>query len=104
MIGLGRMGGSMVRRLRKGGHRCVVYNRSQDSVKQLVSEGATGSRSLEDFAKKLEKPRTAWMMVPAGEPTEEMVKALAELLEPGDVAIDGGHSDFKAACRLAQML
>src|SRR6266852_7978181 len=95
MIGLGRMGANMVRRLMKGGHRCVVYNRSQDSVKQLVSEGATGSTSLEDFVKKLEKPRTAWMMVPAGAPTEETVRALAELLEPGDVAIDGGNSTSK---------
>ncbi len=104
MIGLGRMGANMVRRLMKGGHRCVVYNRSQDSVKQLVSEGATGSTSLEDFVKKLEKPRTAWMMVPAGAPTEETVRALAELLEPGDVAIDGGNSYFKDDVRRAQML
>jgi 6-phosphogluconate dehydrogenase len=104
MIGLGRMGANMVRRLMKGGHRCVVYNRSQDSVKQLVSEGATGSSSLEDFVKKLEKPRTAWMMVPAGSPTEETVRALAELLEPGDVAIDGGNSYFKDDVRRAQML
>jgi len=98
------MGANMVRRLMKGGHRCVVYNRSQDSVKQLVSEGATGSTSLEDFVKKLEKPRTAWMMVPAGAPTEETVRALAELLEPGDVAIDGGNSYFKDDVRRAQML
>ena len=104
MIGLGRMGANMVRRLMKGGHRCVVYNRSQDSVKQLVSEGATGSTSLEDFVKKLEKPRTAWMMVPAGAPTEETVRALAELLEPGDVAIDGGNSYFKDDVRRTQML
>ncbi len=104
MIGLGRMGANMVRRLMKGGHRCVVYNRSQDSVKQLVSEGATGSASLEDFVKKLEKPRTAWMMVPAGAPTEETVRALAELLEPGDVVIDGGNSYFKDDVRRAQML
>ncbi len=104
MIGLGRMGANMVRRLMKGGHRCVVYNRSQDSVKQLVSEGATGSTSLEDFVKKLEKPRTAWMMVPAGAPTEETVRALAELLEPGDVVIDGGNSYFKDDVRRAQML
>jgi len=98
------MGANMVRRLMKGGHRCVVYNRSQDSVKQLVSEGATGSTSLEDFVKKLEKPRTAWMMVPAGAPTEETVRALAELLEPGDVVIDGGNSYFKDDVRRAQML
>ena len=104
MIGLGRMGANMVRRLMKGGHRCVVYNRSQDSVKQLVSEGATGGTSLEDFVKKLEKPRTAWMMVPAGAPTEETVRALAELLEPGDVVIDGGNSYFKDDVRRAQML
>jgi 6-phosphogluconate dehydrogenase len=104
MIGLGRMGANMVRRLMKGGHRCVVYNRSQDSVKQLVSEGATGSSSLEDFVKNLEKPRTVWMMVPAGAPTEETVRALAELLEPGDVTIDGGNSYFKDDVRRAQML
>jgi 6-phosphogluconate dehydrogenase len=104
MMGLGRMGANMVRRLMKGGHRCVVHNRSPDSVRQLVSEGAIGSTSLEDFVQKLEKPRTAWMMVPAGAPTEETVRALAELLEPGDVAIDGGNSYFKDDVRRAQML
>jgi len=66
MIGLGRMGANMVRRLQKNGHQCVVYDRSADSVKQLTSEGSTGSTSLDDFVKKLSKPRAIWLMVPAG--------------------------------------
>ncbi len=65
MIGLGRMGANMVRRLKKNGHKCVVYDRSADSVKQLEGEGATGATSLDDFVKKLQKPRAIWLMVPA---------------------------------------
>src|SRR5215471_7307747 len=87
MVGLGRMGANMVRRLLKGGHSCVVYDRTPQQVQKLGSEGAVGSNSLEEFVRKLEKPRVAWIMVPAGPSTETTVKALAPLLEAGDVII-----------------
>jgi 6-phosphogluconate dehydrogenase len=74
MIGLGRMGGNMVRRLLKGGHECVAYDLSPAAVEELVKEGAIGGSSLDDFVAKLTPPRTAWIMVPAGEPTEGLVR------------------------------
>lgn len=95
MIGLGRMGANMVRRLMKGGHECVVFDLNPDNVKQLVSAGATGASSLADFVKKLTKPRAAWVMVPAGNPTEKTVMDLAAHMESGDTIIDGGNSYFK---------
>ncbi len=104
MIGLGRMGANMVRRLMKGGHSCVVYDRSPEAVKQLVDEGAVGATSLADFVQKLSAPRAAWIMVPAGGPTEETVKELSGLMGGGDVILDGGNSYFKDDVRRAQML
>jgi len=98
------MGANMVRRLIKAGHSCVVYDLTPQTVQQLVAEGAVGSYGMEEFVKKLEKPRTAWLMVPAGAPTENTVKALAPLLDPGDVIIDGGNSYFKDDVRRAQLL
>ncbi|HSP19447.1 MAG TPA: decarboxylating 6-phosphogluconate dehydrogenase [Myxococcaceae bacterium] len=95
MIGLGRMGGNMVRRLMKDGHSCVVYDRGADAVGALVKEGATGARSLQELVSKLQKPRAVWVMVPSGAPTEETVQSLATLLEAGDTIIDGGNSFFK---------
>ena len=95
MIGLGRMGGNMVRRLMKGGHTCVVYDRGADAVAAFAKEGATGARSLEDLVAKLQKPRAVWIMVPSGAPTEDTVQSLAKLLEAGDTIIDGGNSFFK---------
>jgi 6-phosphogluconate dehydrogenase len=83
MIGLGRMGANMARRLMRGGHQCVVYDRSPDSVKALAAEGAKGSDSLAALVAGLAKPRAVWIMVPAGAPTESTVKELAGLLEPG---------------------
>ena len=77
MIGLGRMGGNMVRRLLRGGHQCVVFDRSGDAVADLVREGATGASSLTDVVAKLDKPRTVWLMLPAGEITEGTLSALA---------------------------
>jgi 6-phosphogluconate dehydrogenase len=94
VIGLGRMGANIVRRLLRNGHNCVVFNRSPEKVKQLVEEGAKGAVTLHDFVSQLEKPRAIWLMVPAGEPTEQMVEALAQLLEPGDTLIDGGNSYY----------
>jgi 6-phosphogluconate dehydrogenase len=104
MIGLGRMGANMVRRLMKGGHQCVVFDLNPDNVKQLADQGATGAGSLEEFVKKLTKPRAAWVMVPAGPPTEKTVTALAEVMEAGDTIIDGGNSYFKDDVARAQKL
>jgi 6-phosphogluconate dehydrogenase len=104
MIGLGRMGGNMVRRLMRGGHSCVVFDLNPDNVKGLVKEGATGATSMEDFVKKLTKPRAAWVMVPAGDPTEKTVMSLAALMESGDTIIDGGNSYFKDDVRRAKSL
>ncbi|HZW89576.1 MAG TPA: decarboxylating 6-phosphogluconate dehydrogenase [Myxococcaceae bacterium] len=95
MIGLGRMGGNMVRRLMKGGHTCVVYDRGGDIVAAFAKEGATGAKSIEDLVSRLQKPRAVWIMVPAGGPTESTVQALASVLEAGDTIIDGGNSFFK---------
>jgi 6-phosphogluconate dehydrogenase len=94
MIGLGRMGANLVRRLMRDGHRCVVYDVSSDAVKQLEGEGATGATSLADFVAKLEKPRAAWLMLPAAI-TGQTLDELAELLEPGDAMIDGGNSYYR---------
>jgi 6-phosphogluconate dehydrogenase len=104
MIGLGRMGGNMVRRLMKDGHKCVVFDLSPDSVRQLAAEGASGAESMEDFVKKLSKPRAAWVMVPAGAATEATVMKLAGLMEAGDTIIDGGNSYFKDDIRRAAKL
>jgi 6-phosphogluconate dehydrogenase len=104
MIGLGRMGGSMVRRLLRTGHQCVVYDLHPQAVAALVKEGAVGARSLEDFVKKLTQPRALWMMVPAAvvDPT---LTALVPLLARDDVVVDGGnsyyHDDIRRAAELA---
>ena len=94
MIGLGRMGANIVRRLMRDGHECVVYDVGPAAVAQLESEGATGSDSLDDFVAKLDRPRVAWVMIPAGI-TGRIVDELAERLEPGDVIIDGGNSYYR---------
>jgi hypothetical protein len=87
MIGLGRMGANMARRLMKGGHECVVYDRNAETVDELAKEGATGAHSLEEVAKKLSAPRAVWIMLPSGAPTEETVVALSKLLAAGDAII-----------------
>ena len=104
MIGLGRMGANMVRRLMRGGHDCVVFDLSPDNVKQLVGEGATGSSSLDDFIRQLKQPRAVWIMVPAGDATEKTVNDLAAKMEAGDTIIDGGNSYFKDDARRALAL
>jgi 6-phosphogluconate dehydrogenase len=104
MIGLGRMGANIVRRLMRGGHACVVSDLNAENVRRLTDEGATGATSLDDFIKKLHKPRAAWVMVPAGEPTEQTVQALAQRLEADDIVIDGGNSYFKDDVRRARAL
>ncbi len=104
MVGLGRMGSGLVRRLTRDGHHCVGYDRSADVVKALEGEGIAGANSLEEFASKLEKPRTAWVMVPAGEITSQTIRALAEVFEPGDVIIDGGNTHYHDDIRHAKEL
>jgi 6-phosphogluconate dehydrogenase len=94
MVGLGRMGANLTRRLMRDGHEVVVYDVNADSVHQLESEGSIGTGSLEDFVNKLSKPRAAWVMVPAAF-AEQTTDALAELMEPGDVVIDGGNSYYR---------
>src|SRR5260370_14187926 len=93
MIGLGRMGANMVRRLLRGGHQCVVYDRTPKVVEKLVEERALGAPSLQGLIKKLEKPRAVWLMVPAAV-VDETVAALLAYLEPGDILIDGGNSYY----------
>jgi 6-phosphogluconate dehydrogenase len=104
MIGLGRMGANMVRRLMRAGHECVVYDRNPDAVAELAGEGAAGAASLEDLAGKLTAPRAVWIMVPSGGPTEQTVRDLAERLACGDTIIDGGNSYFKDDVRRARVL
>jgi 6-phosphogluconate dehydrogenase len=103
MIGLGRMGGNMVRRLQKHGHQCVVFDRSPDTVKQFTAEGVTGATSLDDFVKKLSKPRAVWLMVPAGV-VDAMLHELTPKLDVGDIVIDGGNSYYIDDIRRAKEL
>ncbi len=103
MIGLGRMGANMVRRLLRGGHQCVVFNRSPKAVNELVQEKAIGSSSLQDLATKLEKPRAIWMMVPAAA-VEQTISDLLPSLEAGDILIDGGNSYYVDDIRRAKEL
>jgi 6-phosphogluconate dehydrogenase len=98
MIGLGRMGGKMSRQLMKGGHECVVYDHHAENVAALVNEGATGARSLYELVQKLSAPRAIWIVVPSGEPTEETVTALSQLLQPGDVMTTISMLARAAAC------
>jgi 6-phosphogluconate dehydrogenase len=103
MIGLGRMGANMVRRLMRAGHQCIVFDHSQDAVKGLASEGAQGSASLAEFVKKLDKPRAVWLMVPAAV-VDSSIKDLMALLEKGDTLIDGGNSYYIDDIRRAEAL
>jgi 6-phosphogluconate dehydrogenase len=103
MIGLGRMGANMVRRLLKAGHDCVVFDRSLKAVEELVAEKATGASSPPDFIKKLTKPRAVWLMVPAGV-VDKTIAELVPLLEPGDILIDGGNSYYVDDIRRANEL
>jgi len=104
MVGLGKMGANMTRRLMRGGHQLVVSDLSADAVNGLAGEGAVASTSLPDLVSKLKAPRAVWIMVPAGGPTEQTVQALAKDLEAGDTIIDGGNSYFKDDVRRARGL
>ncbi len=104
IVGLGRMGANMARRLMKDGHRCVVYDVNPDAVSTLAGEGADGAGSLQDLASSLSTPRAVWVMVPSGEITEKTVADVAAVLEPGDAIIDGGNSYYRDDIRRAEML
>jgi 6-phosphogluconate dehydrogenase len=104
MIGLGRMGGNMVRRLLQGGHELIVYDRSADAVTALAAQGATGATDLADVAGRLAPRRVVWMMVPAGAPVESTIGQLVSHLAPGDIVIDGGNSNFRDSLRRAATL
>jgi 6-phosphogluconate dehydrogenase len=103
MVGLGRMGANIVRRLMRDGHECVVYDVSPDSIKELEGEGASGGSTLEEFVGKLQKPRVAWVMIPAGL-TGRTVDQLSGLMEKGDIIIDGGNSNYRDDVRRAAKL
>jgi 6-phosphogluconate dehydrogenase len=104
MVGLGRMGANMVRRLMKAGHRCVVYDRDAARTQELAREGATAAAAIDQFISALEPPRVVWVMVPAGPPTEEALAALAARMELGDILIDGGNSYYKDDVRRARQM
>src|SRR3974390_1450692 len=104
MIGFGRRGGNIVRRLMKQGHTAVVYDKDAKAVAAIAADGAVGTGALEDFVKKLTKPRTAWVMLPAGKITEATIDALSKLMERGDVIIDGGNTFWQDDVRRGKAL
>jgi len=104
MIGLGRMGGNMVRRLVQGGHEVIVYDSNRDAVKAHASKGVNAAKDLADVARLLEPRRVVWVMVPAGAPVETTIEQLAPSLGRGDIVIDGGNSNFHDSLRRAEML
>src|SRR6202045_4925285 len=104
IVGLGRMGGNMARRLMRHKHEVVVFDRSAEAIHALEKEGASGGKDYAELVKKLDRPRAVWLMVPAGGPTEESVEALKPLLESGDAIIDGGNSYFKDDIRRSRAL
>ncbi len=104
MVGLGRMGANMARRLMRDGHRVVAYDVNPGAVSELAGEGAEGAASLQELASKLSPPRSVWVMVPAGEITEKTIEGVAAVLEPGDAIVDGGNSYYRDDIRRAEKL
>src|SRR4029077_8284877 len=104
IVGLGRMGANMARRLMRDGHRIVAYDVNPDAVSDLAGEGADGAASLQELAAKLSAPRAVWVMVPSGEITEKTVEDVAAVLEAGDAIVDGGNSYYRDDIRRAEML
>ncbi|MDQ2774875.1 MAG: decarboxylating 6-phosphogluconate dehydrogenase [Acidobacteriota bacterium] len=104
LVGLGRMGANMARRLMNGGHKCAVFDLNAENVKKLEKDGAEGASSYQDLVQKLARPRAVWVMVPSGKPTEETVQTIAAAMEEGDIIIDGGNSFYKDDIRRAAEL
>jgi 6-phosphogluconate dehydrogenase len=104
MIGLGKMGANMTTRMLRGGHHVVAFDLNEDPIKAAEAQGADGARTLDEIITKLASPRSVWVMVPAGNPTESTITALAEILSPGDIIIDGGNSYYKDSIRRTEML
>ena len=104
MVGLGRMGANMTRRLLRAGHEVVAFARTAESVEEAEADGATGAHSLEEVVGQLAPRRAVWLMIPAGDPTEDAISQLAELLDPGDVVVDGGNSRYTDSIRRAELL
>lgn len=104
MIGLGRMGMNMAKRLLKGGHEVVAYNRSSEKTDQLVKDGAIGTYSLSEVADKLSQPRIVWIMLPAGQAVDDHIQEIENFLSPGDIVIDGGNTYYKDDVRRAEYL
>ena len=104
MVGIGRMGAGLTRRLMRGGHRVVAFDRDANALKAVADDGAVAASTLEEMVRELTPPRAVWLMVPAGEPTESSVRAVDALLEPGDVIVDGGNSNWHDAKRRASSL
>ena len=104
IIGMGRMGANIARRLMRGGHEVVAYDRAPEAVKEVVKDGATGVGSLEELISSLPTPRAFWVMLPAGDPTEQTIAAIADRAEKGDVIIDGGNTFYKDDIRRAKSL
>ncbi|MFQ5419055.1 MAG: phosphogluconate dehydrogenase (NAD(+)-dependent, decarboxylating) [Anaerolineae bacterium] len=104
MVGLGKMGANMTKRLLQGGHRVVISDLNKEAVATAVSAGAVAAKSLTDLPHRLSAPRTVWVMVPSGKPTEGVVAALGDILDEGDIVIDGGNSNYKDTMRRGEML
>ena len=104
VIGLGKMGANIARRLMRGGHDVVVFDLNEDAIKELGEEGATGAKDLADLSSKLESPRAIWIMVPAGKPVDATLKSLRPHLNTGDVVVEGGNSDYRESMRRAEEL
>lgn len=104
MIGLGKMGANMARRLLRGGHRVVAFDLNEDAIQAMEADGAEGARTLEEVGSKLGTPRVAWVMVPSGDPTEQTITQLADVLSAGDIIVDGGNSYYKDSMRRAALV
>src|SRR3712207_6619201 len=104
MVGLGKMGGNMVERLLRGGHEGAAFDRDPEVTRRIAAKGAAPGSSLEEMVAQLQAPRVVWVMVPAGGPTEDVLQSLAGLVQPGDILIDGGNSNFHDTKRRAAEL